>query len=264
MVTQVKLGLLSANQEATADNIALYAAAERGDLSQVMRLVSVGAKPNFFRHPEDQKNSLHIAAEKAHENVIQYLLENGAVANSVSAADQNTAINFAARNPSTSRQTIELLIDYGADPAHANGFGNTSLHEAAFVANLEVAEALIGRGVDVTTVNHKGSTALHLLCYSEKANPQILEHFAELLFLTDSSVLEIADKHGQTPLLVCAATGNRVILRWLLQKNVSLMVKDDSHRNVVDIARFYGHQDIAEMMEKHIHATCGGDARGKK
>lgn len=112
--------LLSSNQEANAENVALFHAAEKGDLPEIKRLISAGAKPNFFHRPEDQKNSLHIAAENAHEAVVQFLLENGAVANSIAAADQSTAINLAARNPRTSRQLIETLVDYGADPSHGN------------------------------------------------------------------------------------------------------------------------------------------------
>lgn len=110
--------LLSKNQEASAENVALFHSAERGDLAEVRRLLAAGAKPNFFHRPEDQKNALHVAAENANEAVVQCLLEHGAAANSIAAADQSNALNLAARNPRAKPQIIEMLVDHGADPSH--------------------------------------------------------------------------------------------------------------------------------------------------
>lgn len=54
----------------------LCAAAEEGDLEEVVRLLStVGVSPNArgLRH----KNALHLAAAKGHQQVVEVLLING-------------------------------------------------------------------------------------------------------------------------------------------------------------------------------------------
>lgn len=141
----------------------------------------------------------------------------------------------------------------------ANCYGNTALHEAALIGNLAVAEALIGRGVQVTCQNNKGSTPFHSLCYNVTSSQSTLEMFAELLALSNDSVLDIPDNHGATPLLVCAASNNLVLLLWLLQKkqtnpNIRMNVnaRDDARRNAVDIALFFNHREFSEIFQKHL------------
>lgn len=108
--------LLAENQQSTAENIQLFEAALCGDLRSVERLLAQGAKPNFFYRPEDQKNALHVAAEQDHVDIVEVLLRHGAVVDSLSAADQSTALVLAAR--SASRKMMEVLLDAGANINH--------------------------------------------------------------------------------------------------------------------------------------------------
>ena len=62
--------LLAENQLNSNENINLYMAALNGDLNQVKSNLKAGAKPNYFYRPEEQKNSLHIAAEKGYLEVL--------------------------------------------------------------------------------------------------------------------------------------------------------------------------------------------------
>lgn len=108
--------LLAENQAVTGENIGLFHAAERGNLAEVRRLLSKGAKPNFFHRPEDQKNALHVAAERDFVEVADALLRAGAAVDAVAATDQATALTYAAR--SASAAMITLLLDAGADIRH--------------------------------------------------------------------------------------------------------------------------------------------------
>ena len=105
--------LLEQNQLPTSDNIALFEASLHGDFGRVKSLLQKGAKPNFFFRPEDQKNALHVAAEKGHSvELIELLLKHGAVVNSIAAADQTTALILAAQNAHL--HVVQCLLSHGA------------------------------------------------------------------------------------------------------------------------------------------------------
>lgn len=108
--------LLLANQQATDDNIELFRAANKGHLAECERLLKQGAKPNFFFRPEDQKNALHVAAEHGFADVVGLLLRHGAEVNSISTADQCSALTLAAHNDDPT--LIKMLLESGAHIDH--------------------------------------------------------------------------------------------------------------------------------------------------
>jgi ankyrin repeat protein len=66
------------NQLPNAQNFDLFNAAAAGDLRLVEIALLNGGKPNFFNVAQEQKTSLHIAAENGHAEVVALLLKNGA------------------------------------------------------------------------------------------------------------------------------------------------------------------------------------------
>ena len=75
--------VLEANQLSNSQNLGLYKAASLGDIKNVLHELANGGKPNFFNCSQDQKTSLHIAAENGHSDVVKVLLEKGAVINCI-------------------------------------------------------------------------------------------------------------------------------------------------------------------------------------
>lgn len=86
-----------------------------------------------------------------------------------------------------------------------NGYGNSALHEAAHDENPTAVDILLKAGAHVSIKNHKGSTPLHSLCYSE-ANKADGVRIAQAL-LDAGAEIDAEDKHHATPLLVCCTSG---------------------------------------------------------
>jgi ankyrin repeat protein len=97
---------------------------------------------------------------------------------------------------------ILLVLTYLAT---VNGYGNSALHEAAHDENLNAVEILLRAGAHVHTKNHKGSTPLHSLCYSEAKKADGIR-IAEAL-IDAGAEIDAEDKHHATPLLVCCTSG---------------------------------------------------------
>lgn len=104
--------MLSSNQLVTSENEGLFHAALAGSISEVLRLLKLGAKPNYFCRAEDNKNSLHIASERGFTEIVKLLIEHGADVNSIAVTDQSSALVLAAHNENP--ELIQLLVDNGA------------------------------------------------------------------------------------------------------------------------------------------------------
>jgi ankyrin repeat protein len=104
--------MLQENQVASAANIALFNASLNGSLAECEEALKKGAKPNFFFRPEDNKSSLHVAAEKGFVDIVKFLLNNGAEVNSIAVTDKATALILAANNDNP--DLIHLLLQHGA------------------------------------------------------------------------------------------------------------------------------------------------------
>jgi ankyrin repeat protein len=242
--------LSQSNQEVTPANIALFKAAKAGSMGAVQKALSNGAKPNFFFNPEDSKNALHIASEEGHIDVVNELLANGAVPDCLVVSSKDTALTLACRMERNS--IADTLIKAGADINHANMYGNTSLHECVREDFLGLANELMAAGADVRVQNHKGSSALHFLCYSsreETADASASQDLARAL-ISGGADVNVADKEGLTPFLVCCASGRVDLMGILIEAGADTSVKDNHNRFAAEVATFYHHPEIAARFSK--------------
>ncbi len=133
-----------------------------GDVSAIRFLISKGASLDDLGNNLD----LNEAVFHGHWQLCQYLLENGANANSILEETGESILHsaFCSANRPESNLIIQLLIEYGADPnvhtlphAETGGFmrdaltkAETPLHRAAAFGNEDTINLLLEAGADKT------------------------------------------------------------------------------------------------------------------
>jgi ankyrin repeat protein len=280
----------------------LRRAAYSGKIEKAAALLKAGADPNSF-DSESYLTPLHFAAGGGHPDICRLLVEAGAI---IDASDNNgsTPLVWGASDQGlgrggmgVARKTPEpgahaactVLLEAGANPSKANGWGLTPLHGAAIAGYPSIIELLLGwgadhgaqdlikraplhyaalclvdksgeccallleAGADVTAKNDDGRTALHQAAGQAGALRAVME------LLGAGADIRSKDKKGRTPLHVAASFGNMDNCRKLIEAGADLWATDSAGRTPENEAKEIGHLDVAEMIAAKILQADMGD-----
>jgi hypothetical protein len=114
-----------------------------------------------MRFTVNQRTLLATAAMRGDTHKVHCLLMAGANPN-VPDKDRNTALHLALKEPRRfhALELLEALLDCGADTEARNTKGQTPLHVACIIGNVELMEVLLRRGCSVTKRDKKKKMAV--------------------------------------------------------------------------------------------------------
>jgi ankyrin repeat protein len=141
-------------------NMLLVWAAQGGEFNEVKRMVSEGADVNFRDRHTGGFTALHYASGLDRDlNTMQYLLDHG--------ADPNSGNNIGDRPLMLAAlfgdtEAMDLLVLHGADIDAPNDRGTTALMYAVENGMAETTRWLLGHGAKVDVIDSFGETALSL------------------------------------------------------------------------------------------------------
>mmetsp|Transcript_12638 Transcript_12638/g.12273 ORF Transcript_12638/g.12273 Transcript_12638/m.12273 type:complete len:273 (+) Transcript_12638:139-957(+) len=245
--------LLPINQINSELNLELYEASAKGDKGRVRKALNDGAKPNFFNISQEQKTPLHIATENGCLDVVKLLLDNGAMIDLMVVASNDTALGIAGDRGDAS--VVKILIASIPLPNlnHQNTYGNTALHASIRKGSIEASRLLINAGSHVNLANHKGSTALHFLCYTDRiSSSEASKQTIELAKLLVSSMADVnaRDHKGMTPILVCCVSGRMDLITFLIANGADKAAKDNLGKDCYEVAVFYKHEHLYQFFSQ--------------
>ena len=148
---------------------------------------------------------LQVASKNGHEQVVEYLIGEGAKVNAVveEARDPSGGTNSLHYDPyshidkktrklsalqaaligtadtSSKQRTVELLLGKGADPNRAEGYGRYPLNIAAAYCTVEVVQVLISSGANAETATEEYGTALQAAARRESRGLPIIKTLLE-------------------------------------------------------------------------------------
>ncbi len=207
LVTSLAAGVAVGQAPPSAQEIAAYrglhAAAARGDVAEIGRLVAAGADPGV--RDAHGRTPLHVAAHRSQLAAMRALVTAGADPNALE-ADRYDIVTIAA--VADDAPALRLALELGASPKNVTSrYDGTALIAAAHLGHHEVVGILIRAGAPLDHVNNLGWTALIESIVLGDGGPR---HVATLRALVAAGAnVNLADRAGVTPLALARGRGYR-------------------------------------------------------
>jgi ankyrin repeat protein len=195
-------------QQANENERDMIAAAERGELVVVKKLLAAGAR--IDARDQRGRSALLAATQKNRIDTARFLIQEGA---DVNAKDfiQDTPYLYAAAEGRT--DILKLTLAAGADLKDTNRYRGTGLIPAAHHGHVEAVKLLLATAIDKNHVNNLGWTALLeavILGDGGAAHTEIVR-----LLVEAGANVNIADRDNVTPLAHAKKSGYSGMVRIL-------------------------------------------------
>jgi ankyrin repeat protein len=187
---------------------------------------------------KDGLTGLMIAAREGCCDIVQLLIENGAVLD-IPALSGKTALRLAAGHGQLS--IVKLLIDHGANVNLKDIQGYSPLHAAATAGFLEIVKFLIQHDADINSTIWDGGTTLMGAAYNG--------HVDIVVYLLENGVdANKANNYGTTALIWAAHKGELEIVKLLLDAGADVNVKNNFGKTALMEGVLNGHKEVVEVL----------------
>jgi ankyrin repeat protein len=137
---------------------------------------------------------------------------------------------------------IQVLVKKGVSVDAADANGRTALMWAALKGHTPIIQFLHGKGARLDARDKDGQTPL--IYAARGSSPSTVE----FLLKNGAEVNVQSTKHGISPLMTAAATGNLEVARLLLQYGADAELTDKDDITAQQFARESGHPEVAALL----------------
>lgn len=241
----------------------LFCAAKEGHLEIVEYLLERSANPNATNHYG--VSVLWIPCQRGLTNIVELLLEKGAdpeIAPSGIEAEERSISGWTplyAAIKSRQYSVVKILLNHGANPNAVTSLGSTPFLLASEIGDLEVIKCFVEHGADLDyspsgkeadELNITGQTALFMATLKEQND--VVQYLIE-----KGSKVNVKNRYGVSPLLLCAEGGNETLVRLLVSIGADVNMSPSGELAVEHIlagqtplygAAKKGHYDICKFL----------------
>ncbi|CAG0881844.1 unnamed protein product [Darwinula stevensoni] len=201
----------------------LHLAAWVGDVERARKYLlkySVDTRDSEMRTP------LHLAACQGHDNMVSFLIKNGAALDLFDSCGRTPLLKAVECNHET---TATWLLQSGSPVDKPDARGDTCLHYCVRIGNVSLAGLLLERGARLEQQNRDGETPLHIAIQSH-------QYQAIHFLLRRGHDPNAQDNHGVTPLMAASHAGMMDVVDDLKQHGADVSTKDKTGKTVADHA----------------------------
>lgn len=205
----------------------------------LLKLLSPEVKINIDVRDVYQRTPLHWATLRGDLKAVILLLEAGADVNAVD-INESAPISYAVS--ASVQRIVELLLLRGADVNVVNGRGDSPLHYAArHKDDLETVQLLVNAGAEIDKRNHVGNTPLAGAAITNKvrAGRYLLQHGANRYS---------RNKYGDMPLHETVYHASHEFLKMLLDDDTRLGHLNNSGNSILHGLALEGDVETARIL----------------
>ncbi|XP_046342152.2 ankyrin repeat domain-containing protein 29-like isoform X2 [Haliotis rufescens] len=144
------------------------------------------------------------------------------------------------------RDVVELLISEGADVSLVNEYGNSTLHCACLLEDLEMIKFVLSH--TMADINIRGEESRTPMMWAAlKGHRKVVD------FLVSEGALVSPVDDGGNNILHCACQGGDVeTVEFVLSLNVvDINVKNKKGQTAADVAKLWGRPEVVELLLSH-------------
>uniref|UniRef100_A0A8C7FV96 Poly [ADP-ribose] polymerase n=1 Tax=Oncorhynchus kisutch TaxID=8019 RepID=A0A8C7FV96_ONCKI len=239
----------------------LLQAAREADMAKAKKTLAL--EIINFKHPQTHETALHCSVASPHpkrKQVTELLLRKGANVNEKN-KDFMTPLHVAAER--AHNDIMEVLQKHGAKINALDTLGQTALHRAAMAGHLQTCRLLLSYGADASILSLQGFTASQM---GNEAVQQILsgtdrqqgekerdskrENICSLCSPQNVNCRDLEGRHS-TPLHFAAGYNRVALVEYLLHHGADVHAKDKGGLVPLHNACSYGHYEVAELLVRH-------------
>lgn len=254
----------------------IHYAVKSGDVSKLKQLIA--ANPTIINAQDKDGNTpLHLAAEAANTELVDYLIMKGAKIDILNTDNQTplhlaiigggltitlsspfsgTVTGAVSKSKQEPEEVALLLLTKGADANAEDKYGATPLRWACSRGYVRVANELLKRGANADHGDLGGVTPL------QKAAMNGSKAIISLLVGAGANA-SLADKQGITPLIQAIACSNSEAADCLLKSGSALESQDKKGHTALQWAAVLGHGDCAKLLVEKGAKLETPDALGR-
>ncbi|KAG8593827.1 hypothetical protein GDO81_000961 [Engystomops pustulosus] len=246
----------------------LLQAAREADLAKVKKTLAL--EIINFKQPQSHETALHCAVASLHpkrKQITELLLRKGASVNEKN-KDFMTPLHVASER--AHNDVVEVLHKHGAKVNALDTLGQTALHRAALGGHLQTCRLLLSFGSDASIISLQGFTAAQM---GNEAVQQILSESTpartsdvdyrlleaskagdlDTVKLCSPQNVNCRDLEGRhsTPLHFAAGYNRVSVVEYLLHHGADVHAKDKGGLVPLHNACSYGHYEVAELLVRH-------------
>uniref|UniRef100_A0AAX7TBA8 Poly [ADP-ribose] polymerase n=1 Tax=Astatotilapia calliptera TaxID=8154 RepID=A0AAX7TBA8_ASTCA len=247
----------------------LLQAAREADVAKVKKTLAL--EIISFKHPQTNETALHCAVASPHpkrKQVTELLLRKGANINEKN-KDFMTPLHVAAER--AHNDILEVLQKHGAKVNAVDTLGQTALHRAALAGHIQTCKLLLSYGADPSIVSLQGFTAAQMgneavqqilnenvptrnsdvdYRFLEAAKAGDLDTVQQLCTPQNVNCRDLEGRHS-TPLHFAAGYNRVAVVEYLLHHGADVHAKDKGGLVPLHNACSYGHYEVAELLVRH-------------
>ncbi|XP_040586253.1 putative ankyrin repeat domain-containing protein 19 [Mesocricetus auratus] len=215
----------------------------RGELIEALHLLA-SKKFNINHRDTGKRTALHFASFYGHVHLVNFLLLNGS---EINALDKKKCTPLVKAVQSRKNEIVFVLLDERADPNIKDINGESAIHQAVYVDNLDILSNLLTFGGDIEDQTKDGFTPLLLALRERKL------HIAEYL-ITHGANIHACDNYRRTTLMYAVKWDSKELVDLLLKKDVQHSARDKFRWSALMYA-IVGKRQVKTAIVNHVNSV---------